>query len=267
MAATAPTAEDRACRAHPDPHTHEAPSLTRAFAFPAGAATLRAQMQADARREARLREEAKARAALAKTVTQVARKVEETVDEELARLERVENMGDDELELLRERRLAQLKQQKERVERLRAQGHGQLVHVTDDKDFFAKAKQASKMVVHFSRASTRRCEILQKHLELLAAKHIGTLFIQVDAEKSPFLAERLKIHTLPSMVLCLNGKTEHTIIGFDELGGHDSFTTDELERVLYTRGVVEHAGSRHGLPSAHGKAVRSGNVDMDDWQD
>ena len=226
-------------------------------------------MQADARREARQREEAKARAGLERTVTQVARKVEESVDQELARLERVENMGDDELERLREKRLAALKGQKERAEKLRAQGHGALVHVVDDKDFFARAKRASKMAVHFARASTRRCEILQRHLELLAVRHLETLFLQVDAEKCPFIAERLKIHTLPSLVLCVDGKTEHTMIGFDDLGGMDDFATADLERLLFARGVCEFGpgSSRAPAPSAAQSGVRAGHVDFDDWQD
>lgn len=41
----------------------------------------------------------------------------------------------------------------------------------------------------------------------------------MNVEKSPFLVERLQIWCMPSIVLIKDGKTDHTIQGFDELGG------------------------------------------------
>lgn len=73
---------------------------------------------------------------------------------------------------------------------------------------------------------------MDKHLAGLARKHIETKFIRVDAEKSPFLAERLKIWMLPTVVLIKDGKTDHSIVGFDELGGKDEFPTAVLEQLL-----------------------------------
>ena len=43
-------------------------------------------------------------------------------------------------------------------------------------------------------------------------------FVKIDAEKSPFLVERLAIVMLPSILCIKDGKTVHTIVGFDELG-------------------------------------------------
>ena len=236
-----------------------------------GAATLRAQMQADARREAKQKQELEMQKAIAASVVRSVKQVEETVEQQIRQLELVENMGSDDLELLRERRMATLKKQKERNEQLKMLGHGAVQYVVDEKDFFARAKASNKMVVHFARSTTRRCEILLAHLQTLAVKHIETLFIQVDAEKVPFLAERLKIHTLPSLVLCKSGKTEHTMIGFDELGGVDDFTTVALEGVLFRHGVLDFAAeqdetSRFGKgPSKSVQASK--NVDFGDWQD
>ena len=93
-------------------------------------------------------------------------------------------------------------------------------------------------MVHFYRPSTRRCEIMDKHLTLLARKHIETRFIRIDAEKSPFVTEKLKIWMLPTLVLIKDGKTDHSIVGFDELGGSDNFTTAQLEAVLLKHDVV-----------------------------
>ena len=112
------------------------------------------------------------------------------------------------------------------------QGHGEYRECNDQKQFFDDLRKESRAVVHFARSATRRCEILDKHLAALARKHIETKFIRVDAEKSPFLAERLKIWMLPTVVLIKDGKTDHSIVGFDELGGKDEFPTAVLEQLL-----------------------------------
>lgn len=43
-------------------------------------------------------------------------------------------------------------------------------------------------------------------------------FCKIDAEKSPFLVERLQIVTLPTILCIKDGKTVHQVVGFDEFG-------------------------------------------------
>jgi hypothetical protein len=160
---------------------------------------------------------------------------EEKLDDDIARLER---MGEDDLERVRRQRLDQLKKVHSEKQRWAAQGHGEYRECADERQFFDDLKKEHRAVVHFFRPATRRCEIVDRHLSLLAAKHIETKFMKVNAEKSPFLAERLKIRVLPTIVLVKEGKTEHSIIGFDELGGVDSFATEDMERVLLHHGVL-----------------------------
>jgi hypothetical protein len=38
-----------------------------------------------------------------------------------------------------------------------------------------------------------RCKIVDKHLAILAPKHVETKFCKINAEKCPFLTDRLKI--------------------------------------------------------------------------
>jgi hypothetical protein len=118
------------------------------------------------------------------------------------------------------------------------QGHGEYRECHDQKQFFEEVKKEQRAVIHFYRPSTRRCEILDKHLAALAHKHIETKFMRVDAEKSPFIAERLKIWMLPTLVLVKDGKTEHSVVGFDELGGGDNFPTAALEQLLLKHDAV-----------------------------
>merc|ERR1719238_2640704 len=118
------------------------------------------------------------------------------------------------------------------------QGHG-TYDVIDEKDFFDVAKKSEYIVVHFFRPSTWRCEIVDRHLKGLATKHWNTRFIKINAEKSPYLCEKLRIWMLPSIVLVVNGKTEHTIVGLDEMGGEEDFPTEALEEVLAKWKMVE----------------------------
>ena len=93
-------------------------------------------------------------------------------------------------------------------------------------------------MVHFYRPTTRRCEIIDKHMFPLARKHIETKFLRVNAEKAPYLTEKLHIWMLPTLVCVKDGKTDHSIVGFDEMGGRDDFTTEALEAVLLSHAAV-----------------------------
>lgn len=55
---------------------------------------------------------------------------------------------------------------------------------------------------------------MDKHLSILAKKHIETRFVKIHAEKSPFLAERLKIVVLPTLALIKNAKVDDYVVGY-----------------------------------------------------
>lgn len=110
--------------------------------------------------------------------------------------------------------------------------------LTDTKEFFNAAKKSAKMLVHFYRGVTPRCQIVDAHFEKLAPKHLEARFVKIDAEKNPFLVERLGVILLPTIVLIQNGQTDHAIHGFDEFGGTDDFTTKDMEYVLGQHGVI-----------------------------
>ena len=66
---------------------------------------------------------------------------------------------------------------------------------------------------------------MDKHLAILSKIHFETKFVKIDAEKSPFLTERLKIFMLPTLALIKKEKTVDYVVGFDDLGGSDDFKT------------------------------------------
>ncbi|KAH9695257.1 hypothetical protein WN943_024291 [Citrus x changshan-huyou] len=171
---------------------------------------------------------------LEKQLLTVAKAVEEKLDEEIAAIDRLD---DDDLEALRERRLQQMKKMAEKRNRWISLGHGDYSEIQAEKDFFSVVKASDRVVCHFYRENWP-CKVMDKHMSILAKKHIETRFVKIHAEKSPFLAERLKIVVLPTLALIKNAKVDDYVVGFDELGGTDEFSTEELEERLAKAQVI-----------------------------
>ncbi|KAJ9705177.1 hypothetical protein PVL29_003302 [Vitis rotundifolia] len=185
---------------------------------------------------------------LEKQVLTVAKAVEDKIDEEIAALERLDL---DDIEALRERRLQQMKKMAEKRSRWISLGHGEYSEIPSEKDFFAAVKASERVVCHFYRPNWP-CKVVDKHLNILAKKHIETRFVKINAEKSPFLAEKLKIVVLPTLALIKNAKVDDYVVGFDELGGTDEFSTEELEERLAKAQVIifEGESSLHASKSS-----------------
>lgn len=95
------------------------------------------------------------------------------------------------------------------------------------------------MIVHFYRGVTPRCQIVDAHFHRLAPEHLEARFVKIDVEKNPFLVERLGIILIPTIVLIKDGKTDHSIRGFDEMGGTDDFSTNDMAYVLSSHGMIK----------------------------
>ncbi|EFJ20002.1 hypothetical protein SELMODRAFT_418702 [Selaginella moellendorffii] len=148
-----------------------------------------------------------------------------------------ELMDDPELERLHADRIASLKREAEKRQVLQRQGHGEYREVAEE-DFLGEVTGSNKVVCHFYHREFFRCKIINKHLKALALKHFETKFIMVDAEKCPFFVSKLKIKTLPCVILFRNGIASERIVGFEELGGVDDFPTATLEKLLIKKGIL-----------------------------
>jgi hypothetical protein len=102
-------------------------------------------------------------------------------------------------------------------------------------------KGEDKMVVHFYR-NNWPCKVMDMHLDMLSKKHLETKFAKIDAEKSPFLTERLKIWMLPTLALISKEKVLDYVVGFDDLGGTDDFPTEHLRLVLASKNMLNYEG-------------------------
>ncbi|XP_037088023.1 thioredoxin domain-containing protein 9-like [Pollicipes pollicipes] len=168
-----------------------------------------------------------------------AQQLEQQLDDEISRLDRLDT---DDLETIRRQRIQEMKRMKEKRHEWHAQGHGQYTEIPEEKDFFEVPKKSENVVCHFYRDDFFRCKIVDKHLNSLAKKHMETKFVKINAEKCPFLTQRLKIKVLPTIALVKDAKTKDFIVGFADLGNNDEFSTDLLEWRIAQAGVIDYSG-------------------------
>lgn len=96
------------------------------------------------------------------------------------------------------------------------------------------------------------------HVYLSAAK--GLVNLQIHAEKSPFLTERLRVFMLPTLACVKKEKTVDYIVGFDELGGSDDFSTHTLAARLSLHGLITYEGTEDYGGSKPAPQARKGGM-------
>jgi len=217
-------------------------------------------------------------ARLAEQMLKAAQQVEEQLDGEIDRLDKLD---DDDLEKIRRQRVEQMKKTQKQKEDWMTAGHGEYTEIANEREFFDICKKSKRVLCHFYRSSTMRCKIIDKHLRILAAKHLETHFITVDVEKVPFLVERLNIRVIPTMACVRDGVTENYIRGFDGISERDDFPTELIEWRLGTTGIINYSGDLttpptvdkqggikfiHARPSTK-KTIRGNDGDDDDEGD
>lgn len=127
-------------------------------------------------------------------------------------------------------------------------------------------------MIHFYHRDFRRCQVMDKHLELIAPRHFATRFIRVFVENVPWLVEKLQIKVLPCVICFIHGVSKDRLIGFEEIGNDDSFTTTALELRLSLSGVIAPPQAA-GLKTMYGGQAPSGirdkvdDGDDHDWDD
>jgi len=182
--------------------------------------------------------------------------MEEQIDSEMKKMD---ELDDDDIEKIRQRRLKAMQKAHQAKQEFLQKGHGVYKEIASEKDFFDEVKDSKRAVVHFYRPTTERCKIFDKHLGLLAPKYLEARFVKLNAEKSPFLCERMKIKVIPTLLLIVDGKTQEKVVGFDQLGGHDNFSTEMLEWRLGISKVINYKGDL-SQPPVDEKAKRNGAI-------
>jgi len=196
-------------------------------------------------------------AILGEQLLNAAKIMEEQVDQEIKSLE---TMDEDDLEAIKRRRMEAMKKANQQKEEYLKQGHGEYSEIPEEKEFFTVTKNSDQVVCHFYRDETFRCKILDKHLNVLAKRHIETKFCKINAEKCPFLCDRLKIKVIPTIIMIKESKTSGYIVGFTDLGNTDDFSTEMLEWRIAQADVIKYNGDLMVPPDQAKKASKTNFV-------
>jgi hypothetical protein len=157
-------------------------------------------------------------------------------------MQKLDNMDEDDLEKMREVRKRRMQKEAAEKHKLRMKGHGEYTEISGDKEFFAALKDCPAAAIHFYRPGNFRCDIMDKHMNILAKKHVEAKFLKINAEKAMYVCEKLHIWVLPSVVLIKGGKTNYTMVGFNDMGCNDEFETNEMAFVLGKHEIIKYAG-------------------------
>jgi len=159
------------------------------------------------------------------------------------------------LQAIRQKRLRELQKTHTRVAEHKAKGHGEIRTISQD-EFLSECTSSKHVVVHFFHQEFQKCRVMDHHLKIIATnpKHLSCKFVRIDAEKAPFFVARLRIKTLPTVLVFKNGETIERMLGFEGLlsvsGGSrraanadaDNFPTGRLGYWLESTGAIEYDG-------------------------
>ena len=124
------------------------------------------------------------------------------------------------------------------AKKLKNEKYGNYTEIIET-EFLDTMLKNDKVVCHFYHKDFERCKIIDKHLKIIAQNHRETMFVKINAEKTPFFTGKLNIRVLPTIILFVKGKAIHRFIGFQDFGMNDDFPTINLARQLVIFKMIE----------------------------
>jgi len=181
-------------------------------------------------------------AAVQSAVLSAATSVEASLDEQLSALPSLPTPedGEDDLAAVRAARMAALRAAAADRAAWSAAGHGSVGEGLSEKELLAATKASTRLVAAFVRPGGGNVYAteLEAHLTKLAGAHLETRFVRMDAERSPFLSNKLRLRVLPALVWFRGGKVARVLHGLGEVDPSGRFTTGVLEAVLFEGGML-----------------------------
>lgn len=116
---------------------------------------------------------------------------------------------------------------------------GLLTEITNEKDLIQFSSTERQVAIHFFHPKFQRCSLLDRHLTVLARLHPKTLFLKANVLNCPFLTAKLNVSVLPCLITFKDGISKDKIVGFEELGNSDKFSTGALEWRLGQSGIID----------------------------
>ncbi|XP_022083593.1 thioredoxin domain-containing protein plp1-like [Acanthaster planci] len=161
-------------------------------------------------------------------------------DEALAEEKLFEELENEEVPAhIREARMLELKDQLQQLNDHKLKGYGTYSEITKEKDLLDLTVREKNVIVHFFKSDFKLCTLVDSHLEVLAQKYFGTKFAKVSVDVAKFCVGKFGIKVLPAILVFIDAMYKDRIIGFDELGNDENFTTEMLERRLAKSGVIQ----------------------------
>jgi thiol-disulfide isomerase/thioredoxin len=115
------------------------------------------------------------------------------------------------------------------AKKIKVERYGNYTEIIET-EFLDTMLKNDKVVCHFYHKDFERCKIIDKHLDIIAKNHRETMFVKINAEKTPFFTEKLNIRVLPTIILFVKGKAIHRFIGFEDFGMNDYLPKINLSR-------------------------------------
>jgi len=148
--------------------------------------------------------------------------------------------SDPTLEAIREQRLEQMR--REHLQKLenRAKGHGEYRTISQD-EFLPECTSSSEwVVVHFFHEDFLKCKVMDHHLKLVAEQHIECKFLRIDAQKAPFFCAKLKVKTLPTVLVLQEGNVVDRLLGFEGISEGNEWPTSLLQKWICAAGAIQY---------------------------
>ena len=167
---------------------------------------------------------------------------EEIEKQKLGEIDDLEEIDSEEERIMRQemekmKKTAENKRE-EMAKKIKNDKYGNYTEIIET-EFLDTMLKNEKVVCHFYHKDFERCKIIDKHLQIIAQSHKETLFVKIDAEKTPFFTAKLNIRVLPTIILFVKGKSVHRFIGFQDFGMNDDFPTINLSRQLVIYKMIQ----------------------------
>ena len=139
---------------------------------------------------------------------------------------------------IRERRVAEMKNNYQELQENKIKGHGQYREITET-EFLPNVTTSKNVIVHFYHKDFERCKIVDMHLREIAKTHIEAKFLYLNAEKCPFFIQKLQVQVLPTVICFIDGIAVDRVVGFADMGNRDDFPRLALVRRLIKSGAMK----------------------------
>ncbi|WVN84895.1 uncharacterized protein L203_100031 [Cryptococcus depauperatus CBS 7841] len=153
--------------------------------------------------------------------------------------ELLDSLQDDfDFESHREARMESIAREVKQLKDLRESEYGKIFEFAEEKALIERMAKEKYCLIHFYHPDFQRCQIMDNKLAELAPSHLHTLFLRTSVDNAPFLVAKMAVKVLPCVMCYVNGRAVDRLIGFEELGQTDNFTTKMLEFRLQQSGVL-----------------------------